>query len=77
MGHGASMDDVHNRSCTDRSDKRCVGNNIPQFLVKAGGGVLIDTRTRQIQMAGEKYSVSREGGLLYQNQRSAICAEAA
>ena len=57
MGYSASMDDVHNRSRTDRCDKRCVGNNIPQFLVKAGGGVLIDTRTRQIQMAGEKNTV--------------------
>lgn len=67
MGHGASMDDIFYYPCLYMRDR---GNyysylwTIPLTLPNTDGGV-------------KKYSVSREGGLPYQNQRSAICAEAA
>lgn len=68
MGYGASMDDIFYYPCLYMRNR---GNyysylwTIPLTLPNTDGGVK------------KKYSVSREGGLPYQNQRSAICAEAA
>lgn len=50
--------------CCNRGNYYSYLWTIPLTLPNTGGGV-------------KKYSVSREGGLPYQNQRSAICAEAA